>query len=204
MNKSNPKIYMFADEEVEGDNSKLQKETNHQIGTNQLYFYDDVTRTSIYNLNRQLDTTAKIIQALKINFNIKEVLPIELYVSSEGGEVFSAFSAVDRIKSSPIPVNTYVEGIAASAATLLSVCGARRFIRKNAFMLLHQISSAYWGNYMQIKDEVKNLELIMTLVKQIYLQHTTFQESELDELLKHDIYLSAEDCIKYSLADEIL
>jgi len=48
------------------------------------------------------------------------------------------------------------------------------------------------------------MDLIMKVVKDIYLKHTKFTEDELNTLLKRDIYLNADDAIKYGLADEIV
>jgi ATP-dependent protease ClpP protease subunit len=44
----------------------------------------------------------------------------------------------------------------------------------------------------------------MNLLKGIYFKNTNFKESELEELLKHDLYLSANDALKYGLVDEII
>lgn len=187
------------------DELRPQREYNvFQNQTNQLYFYSDVTRESIYNLNCQLSAVEKQLRLVQIQYNLTVLPPIELFISSEGGEVYSGFTAVDRIMASKIPVDTYVEGIAASAATLLSVVGRRRYIRKNANMLLHQISSCFWGNYSQFEDESKNLDLVMKMIRKIYLAHTKLKEKELKELLKHDLCLSPEECIKYGLCDEII
>jgi len=127
-----------------------------------------------------------------------------LYINSEGGEVFSAFSAVDRIKSSKVPVHTYVEGFCASASTLLSVCGHKRYIRKNSFMMIHQLSGGLWGSFEAVKDEFENCELLMEYIKKIYLEHASIPESDLTEILKHDTYLNSEECLKYGLVDEIV
>lgn len=197
-------VYLMSEEDdVETDPSKSQKETL-TIGSNQIFFYDDVTRQSIYTLNRQLDGTAKSIQLLGINYSIPVLPPIQLFINSEGGEVFSAFSAVDRIKSSVVPVHSYVEGFCASAATLLSVCAHKRYIRQNGFMLIHQVRSGMWGTFAEFEDEIENLELIMKYIKQIYLANTQIVESDLTEILKHDTYLNAEECVKYGLVDEII
>jgi len=205
LNKTNKKaVYVMSDDECEDSSNKTVKDSSSTVGTNQIYFYDDVTRTSIFNLNRQLDIVSKNLLFVSVNYNLEVVPPVELYISSEGGEVFSAFSAVDRIKSSKVPVYSYVEGIAASAATLLSIVAHKRFIRKNSFMLIHQVSGGLWGNFAQFKDEMQNLELLMKYIKDIYLTHTKFTEEELDNMLKHDIYLSAEQCLEKGLVDEIV
>jgi len=180
------------------------QQNQFQVQSNHLYFYSDVTRESMYVLNRQLDALEKHLRMKEIQFNLPTLPPIEMYISSEGGEVYSSFTTVDRILSSKVPVHTYVEGIAASAATLISVVGARRYIRKNANMLIHQVSSAMWGNFAQFQDEMKNLELVMNMIKKVYLEHTKLKETDLTELLKHDLCLSPKDCLKYGLVDEII
>jgi ATP-dependent protease ClpP protease subunit len=196
-------VYLMSDEETDVEQQKLSKDFV-SISSNQVFFYDDVSRQTIYSLNRQLDSTAKAIQLLNIHYNLPVSPAIDLFINSEGGEVFSAFSAVDRIKSSPVPVHTYVEGFCASAATLLSVCAHKRYIRKNGFMLIHQVRSGLWGSFAEFQDEIQNLELIMRYIKQIYLEHTDIPENDLVEILKHDTYLNAEECIKYGLVDEIV
>jgi ATP-dependent protease ClpP protease subunit len=197
--------YSLSISAEDGDDMKPQRESGNMSNqTNQLFFYSDVTRDSIYVLNRQLVEAEKQLRLVQIQYNLSVLPPLELYISSEGGEVYSAFTAVDRIMASKIPVDTYVEGIAASAATLLSVVGRKRYIRKNANMLIHQVSSAMWGNYAQFQDEMKNLDLVTSMIKKIYLKHTKFKEKDLNEMLKHDICLSPEECVKYGLCDEII
>jgi ATP-dependent Clp protease protease subunit len=197
--------YIVLSEDNSEETAKSEtKEYSNQVGTNQIYFYDDVTRTSIYNLNRNLEIVSKNLLYVSINYNLIKVPQIDLFISSEGGEIFSAFSAVDRIKSSKVPIHSYVEGIAASAATLLSVVAHKRYIRSNSFMLIHQVSSSVWGNFQQIKEETNNLELLMKYIKNIYMTHTKFNESDLDKLLKQDLYLDAQECLKFGLVDEII
>lgn len=174
------------------------------ISGNRLYFYSDVTGDSIYTLNRQIDELTKHLKSLQFNYKLSESPFIELCISSDGGEVFPALSSVDRIINNPIPIHTHCEGIVASAATFISVVGKRRTMSKNSSMLIHQISSGLWGNYQQFKDEMENLDLIMKLVKNIYLTNTKFTQSDLEDMLKHDLCLSADDCLKSGLIDEIV
>ena len=84
-------------------------------------------------------------------------IPIKLHIQSDGGEVFAAFSAVDTIQKCKVPVETIIEGCAASAATIISVAGSRRFITPYSHMLIHQISSGFWGKMHEFEDEMKNL-----------------------------------------------
>jgi len=173
------------------------------ISGNKLYFYSDVTRESIYNLNRQIDELTKHLKSVQFNYGLSKPPTIELYISSEGGDVFPAMASVDKIVSNEISINTHNEGIVASAATLLSVAGKKRSISPNSSMLIHQVTGAYWGNYQQVLDEMKNLELIMKMIKNIYLKYTKFKEKDLDELLKRDLCIDANECLKLGLVDII-
>ena len=181
---------------------KSSSEVNPQ--GNKIYFYNDVSRDSILNLNRQIDELSKQMRIIQFTYNLPEPPHIEIHMCSDGGEIFAAMSSVDKIINNPVPVDTHCEGIVASAATLLSSVGRRRYITKSSCMLVHQVSSGLWGNYTQFKDEIKNLELIMNLIKGVYLKRTTFNSTELEDLLSHDLYLNAEKCLVYGLVDEIL
>jgi ATP-dependent Clp endopeptidase proteolytic subunit ClpP len=171
---------------------------------NRIYFYSEVTKDSILNLNRQIDELTKQMKVTQFTYNLPEPPHIEIHICSEGGDIFAAMASVDKIMDNPVPVDTYCEGMVASAATLLSAVGNKRFITKSSCMLVHQVSSGLWGNYMEFKDEIKNLELLMGLIKGVYLKRTKFDNAELEELLSHDLCLSAEKCLEYGLVDKIL
>ena len=181
---------------------KSASEVNPQ--GNKIYFYNDVSRDSILNLNRQIDEVSKQMKIIQFTYNLPEPPHIEIHMCSDGGEIFAAMSSVDKIINNSVPVDTFCEGIVASAATLLSSVGRKRYITKSSCMLVHQVSSGLWGNYTQFKDEIKNLELIMNLIKGVYMKRTTFNSTELEDLLSHDLYLNAEKCLACGLVDEIL
>jgi ATP-dependent protease ClpP protease subunit len=174
------------------------------VSGNRIYFYSDVTRESIYVLNRQIDEMTRHLKSVQFNYGLDQPPVIDVYISSEGGDVFPAMSTVDKIVSNPIPIHTHCEGIVASAATLISVAGKKRTISPNSSMLVHSVTSGFWGNFQEFKDEIRNLELIMKLIKKIYLKYTKFKECELDELLKHDLVLDADECKRVGLVDKVL
>ena len=70
-------------------------------------------------------------------------------------------------------------------------------------MLIHQLSSSFWGKMDEIEDEYKNLEDMMKKIKEIYIDHTNIPKKELSDLLKHDLWLNSDKCIKYGLVDEV-
>ena len=129
---------------------------------------------------------------------------IHLRINSYGGEIFAGLSTVDVIRSLRTKVYTYVEGAAASAATLISIAGKKRFIGKNSFMLLHQLSSVCAGTFERLEDEHENNKRIMNSMKSLYKEYTKIPMKELDQILKRDIWFDANTCLKYGIVDAII
>jgi ATP-dependent Clp protease protease subunit len=171
---------------------------------NKIYLYDDISRSSILTVSKQIDEVTRQLKMMQLIYNMPTPPAIELHISSDGGEISPAMSLIDKIRSSPIPIHTYCEGMVASAGTLISVVGHKRFITQNSNVLLHQLSGGMWGPYESINDEKANLDLFMSMIKKIYLKHTKFKVKQLEELLKHDLCLPAEQALAFGIVDEII
>jgi ATP-dependent Clp protease protease subunit len=176
---------------------------NGHVG-NKVYLYDDISRSSILTVSKEIDEVTRQLKMFQLLYGLKESPTIELHISSDGGDISPALSMVDKIKNNIIPIDTYCEGIVASAGTLISVSGRRRFLTKNSCLLLHQLSGEFWGPYESINDEKQNLDLYMTMIKNIYLKHTKIKAKDLVELLKHDLCLTSDQCIDWGIVDEII
>ena len=184
------------DEKDSEKNRKIERDANH------IYFYSEVNRNSIYELITLINEAEEENYMLAFKLKI-DIIPIYIHISSFGGSIFDAFTAIDVIKSCKCPVYSILDGANASASTLISVVCTKRFIRPNSYMLIHQLSSGFWGKFQEIEDEVKNLNEIMEKLKDIYKEHTNIPKKDLNELLKHDLWLNSDKCLKYGLVDEI-
>lgn len=171
---------------------------------NTIHFYSDVSTISCAELNRLLrETDCKLRQSAEV-FNDPTFKPlIHLRINSYGGDVFAGLSTVDVIRNLRSRVFTYVEGAAASAATLISVSGTRRFIGKHSLMLIHQLSSMCEGTYEQMKDDQENNARLMGIIKNIYKTYTKIPMKELDIILKRDLWFDSDTCLKFGLVDEV-
>jgi ATP-dependent protease ClpP protease subunit len=175
-----------------------------EVDENKIYFYSQIGEKEVLELNKIVKRLDKEMQVLGITLNIPPP-PIELHIHSEGGSAFAGLAAYDTIRSAKSPIHTYVDGCAASAATLLFLAGTKKYIHKNSFMLVHQLSATVLGGkYEEFKDELKNQEKLMHTVKNIYLEKGKLTEDQLTDLMKHDLWLDSETVMKYGFADEII
>lgn len=172
------------------------------VTNNVVYLYDEINKSSILKLNMSLQLAISNCKYVEREYGV--LPPVILRVNCNGGCLTDALSVIPYIDNSPVPIHTIVEGFAASAATIISINGHKRLIGKNSYMLIHQLSGVLWGNFEQIKDDMKNKNLLMREIKKLYIEKTNFTEKKLGKLLKRDLYLSAKKCLKYGLVDEIL
>lgn len=171
---------------------------------NIVYFYSSVTTRENFKLNKEISYLDRQMQMISMKLGLRVPIPIHLRISSYGGSVFAAFSSIDYMNQSKTPIFTYIDGCAASAGTIMSVCGDQRFIGENSYMLVHQLSSQHWGKYQELQDDMKNSDNLMKRIKQIYEEKTKIPKTKMDEILKHDLWWDSKTCLKYGLVDEIL
>lgn len=183
------------DEYVETSLRKITCEENH------IYFHAEVDRGSVFEMIEYLRKCElkNIVNAHKL---CVDEIPIYLHINSFGGSVFDAMTAIDAIQSCKVPVYTIIEGSTASAGTLISIVGVKRFMRPNAYMLIHQLSSGFWGKMSEMTDEFENNTLLMNKIKNLYKDYASIPRKDLAEILKHDLWWDFEKCKKYGLVDE--
>jgi ATP-dependent Clp endopeptidase proteolytic subunit ClpP len=172
------------------------------IRDNHIYFYGNVNTKNAIKLNTSIKDITKKLLSIQLDYDI-ENLKIYLHINSFGGSVFAGLAIIDTILSSKIPIVSIVEGSAASAATLISVVCSERIIKPNSFMLIHQISSGFWGKMEEIKDEFINLKKLTKKLKGIYKEHTSIEKEKLKGLLKRDLWLDSKECLEYGLVDKV-
>ena len=75
---------------------------------------------------------------------------------------------------------------------------------ENSLMLIHQLSSSSSGKFNELTDDMDNFNTFMDLIKKIYFRYTKISDEELTELLKHDLWLNSQKCLRLGLVDEII
>ena len=173
------------------------------VHENKIYYYANVNRESAAELNKKIGELESKSLTLGNNLDIDPPV-LKLFINSGGGSITAGISSMDTILRCKVPFHTYIDGFCASAATFLSVVGEKRYISRNSYMLIHQLSSNFWGKYSEFEDEKQNLDLMMKTIKNVYKKYTKLPMKKLDEILKHDLMWDAETCLEYGLVDEIV
>ena len=106
------------------------------------------------------------------NITYDTEIEIFLHINSEGGDVFAVLSIINLIINNKIDIVSVIEGQACSAATIIYMICSSRQITQNSYMLIHNLSSGFWGKMHEMEDEMKNLTLLTNDLKKMYKKYT--------------------------------
>lgn len=185
------------------DTKKLTVET---VG-NHIYFYSEVNSDRGLALVKEIQSLDGQLRNERTSRGLEDILPptpMWLHVYSGGGSLHSGLALSEQIARIKSPIYSIVEGYSASAATLISMSATRRYILPNSFMLIHELSTGFWGKYTELGDEKRIADMAMEALINFYVRHSKMKPKEIKELLTHDSWFNAQECVERGLADEIL
>lgn len=193
------RVITNEEEDVSAEASTTTDDDVTQINDH-VYFYADVKPKTVLLLLKAIHAATSHALA---NTHYATDAKVYLYINSNGGEVFSGLSAMDHIRLNRIPIVTIADGFVASAATLILLGGTERKILKNAKILIHQLSTQFWGKFNDLLDEVANSEELMNNFKSVYSSQTYMKEAKIEALLHKELHMNAAQALEYGFVDEV-
>jgi len=168
---------------------------------NHIYLYGPITNESVLDISSRINFLNKAENNRGVYVKPKAIV---LHINSPGGKLVAGIALMNIVNNSRVPVITFVEGMAASAATFVLVIAKYRVIAPEAVVLIHQLSAGHDGKHEEIRFQAKVSNELMKIMIKFYTNYTKIPEKKLDEVLKHDIFFNSEECLKYGIVDKIL
>ena len=128
---------------------------------------------------------------------------IDVRINSRGGDVFSGMAIYNTLRQMAADVTIYVDGLAASIAAIIALCGRPMYMSPWAKLMLHSVSGGAWGNASDLRktaDQIEALEkdLSEMIAKRLGMKAEAVRRQYFDE---SDHWLNADECMKMGLAD---
>lgn len=155
-------------------------------------FYDFYGMTSTY---------PKMVQDAIANDEDEE---ITLNIASNGGDVFAASEIYTMLRDSGKRIVVNIQGLAASAASVISMAGNTVRISPTAHIMIHKASSGLVGNSDDMEHQSVVLNSIDESIALAYEMKTGLKQSELLELMAKETWLNAKTAVDKGFADEIM
>jgi ATP-dependent Clp endopeptidase proteolytic subunit ClpP len=151
----------------------------------------------------------EIIYALKI-YSSESADPVEFYVNSAGGVASDMFAMYDFIRETreTMEIHTHGLGKVMSAAVLLLAAGTKgkRKIGKYCRVMIHSVIGGSSGALHDLKNEMKEIQAIQDMYIDALASETKLTKKKLKDLFAKNVnvYLSADEAVKYGIADIIV
>ena len=137
--------------------------------------------------------------------NLGEVENINLHINSPGGSVFAAVAIANTLKNHKAKVTAYIDGLAASAATIItSACDVVK-MPKNALFMIHNPLTWAYGNKQELEKTGVLLDKVKNSILETYLAKAKDKtKEELSALMDEEKWFNAEEAKEYGFIDEIV
>lgn len=135
--------------------------------------------------------------------DLGEVDTIELRINSEGGDVFAAQAIYTMLRRHPAAVHTFVDGLAASAASLVAMAGDTITMPLNAMLMLHSPWAMAAGNANDFRQMAADLDKIRESMIAVYSARSGKSAEDIVAILDAETWYTAEEAVAAGFADEV-
>ncbi len=141
---------------------------------------------------------AKDLKAL--GNNLKQ---INLHIHSPGGDVFDGIAIYNLLKNHPANKTVYIDGLAASMASVIAMAGNEIIMPENAMMMIHKPWGIQGGDADDMRKYADLLDKVESTLIMAYVAKTGKSETDLAEMLKEETWLTGKECVEQGFADKL-
>jgi len=128
---------------------------------------------------------------------------VEVHISSVGGSAFDAIAIYDLLKKYPGTVTTYIDALAASAASIVAMSGQNIIMSKYALLMIHKPMVDSGGNADELLKDVQMLNVVQSRLAQIYMDKTGLDGVTVNSLINSVTWMTADQALDLGFIDQI-
>ncbi|MEZ2338319.1 head maturation protease, ClpP-related [Mucilaginibacter sp. RCC_168] len=128
---------------------------------------------------------------------------VEVHISSVGGSAFDAIAIYDLLKKYPGKVITYIDALAASAASVVAMGGQQVVMSKYALLMIHKPMVGSGGNADELLKDVQMLNVVQSRLAQIYMDKSGLDGLTINSLINSVTWMTADQALDLGFIDSI-
>ena len=132
-----------------------------------------------------------------------EIDVLNVYINSPGGDVFASQAIYSMLKRQKCQVMVYVDGLAASGASIVAMAGDKVYMPRNAMMMIHNPWTWGGGFAEDFRKMADDLDKIRESLIAVYAEKSGQDREKIIELLDAEFWMTAEEALEYGFIDEI-
>ena len=165
-------------------------------GVGEIFIYDDIG-SGFFSDGVTPKSFAEDLKALGA------VRTLNIFINSPGGSVFDGVSIYNQIKRHKARKNVFIDGIAASIASVIAMAGDEINIAANGFMMIHEPWSCACGNASDLRRTADQLDKINDSILNTYAERTPTPENVIADMMEAETWMNAEEAVELGFADKI-
>lgn len=128
---------------------------------------------------------------------------LNVRLNSPGGDVFDGVTIYNQLVNHSATVNVYVDGLAASAASLVAMAGDTIYMADNAMMMIHNAWGAIAGDSNDLRTFADTLQKVSETMCGTYAKRSGMKAADVQKYMDKTTWFNAQECVDEGLADEI-
>lgn len=128
---------------------------------------------------------------------------LNVHINSYGGDVFDGIAIYNLLKNHSSKIIVHVDGIAASAASLIAMAGDEIIMNTGAMLMIHEASTFAWGTKTDIQKTLNALDGIDKSIADIYMTRFTGERSEIETMIVNETWFTSSEAVDAGLADGV-
>lgn len=132
-----------------------------------------------------------------------DISRLDIYINSGGGSVFAGQAIYNMLKRLTVQKTVYVDGLAASIASIIAMAGDKIVMPGNSLMMIHKPSIATRGNVDELLKDIEVLERIEDSFVEIYKAKSGQDDKAIRDMMAAEKWMSAKEAVELGFADEL-
>lgn len=129
---------------------------------------------------------------------------ITVWINSPGGDVFAAAQIYNMLRDYKGSVTVKIDGLAASAASVIAVAGDTVLMSPVAMMMIHNPATLAMGNVAEMEKAIGMLNEVKESILNAYEDKTGLKRSKLSKMMDEETWFNAKKAVELGFADKIL
>lgn len=130
--------------------------------------------------------------------------PISVWINSPGGDVFAAAQIYNMLMDYPNDVTVIIDGLAASAASVIAMAGTEVQMSPVAMMMIHNPATVAIGDSEEMKKAVKMLDEVKESIMNAYEIKTGLPRDKISKMMDAESWFNANKAVELGFADKIM
>ena len=130
--------------------------------------------------------------------------PVTVWINSPGGDCIAASQIYSMLMDYEGEVTVKIDGIAASAASVIAMAGTKVFMAPTALIMIHNPMTGAFGNHADMEKAIEMLDEVKESIINAYEIKTGLSRSKLSHLMDAETWMNANKAVELGFADDIL